>query len=95
MNTLPPAPHEPLSPELVLVLPPELRAAAIASLGDPVWPKPRPRVPEVRQVAAPPEEPVAHSLGVLVGARLLQLALIFAAVTVVTLVMSMVAHAFR
>lgn len=42
-------PDEPLSPELVLVLPAELRAQAIARLGPPAWPAPRPR-----PVVAPP-----------------------------------------
>src|SRR5438874_2418447 len=37
-------PDEPLSPELVLVLPPELRAQALASLGPPDWAKPKPRL---------------------------------------------------
>ena len=87
-----PAPDEPVSPELVLVLPPELRAAAIASLGAPVWPKPR---PHAQQTPALLEQPLSRSLGVLVGARLIQLGLIFVAVTIVTLAMSIVAHAFR
>jgi hypothetical protein len=38
------APDEPLSPEIVLVLPPELRAEALAALGPPVWPSPRLRL---------------------------------------------------
>jgi len=98
VNMLLPAPDEPVSPELVLVLPPELRAAAIASLGAPIWPKPRPHVQHVQhvlQVPAPLEQPLSRSLGVLVGARLIQLGLIFVAVTIVTLAMSIVAHAFR
>jgi hypothetical protein len=95
VNTLLPAPDEPLSPELVLVLPPELRAEAIARLGPPVWPKPRPQVRHVQQAPAALEEPFARSLGLLLGARLAQLALIFFAVTAVTLAMSMVAHAFH
>ncbi|HEU5477025.1 MAG TPA: hypothetical protein VFU64_04250 [Gaiellaceae bacterium] len=86
------APDEPLSPELVLVLPPELRAQALAALGPPVWPAPRLRVV---QAPAPPAEPFARSLSVLVAARVAQLGLIFAAVTIVTLAMSLVAHAVR
>jgi hypothetical protein len=53
------APDEPLSPELVLVLPAELRAQAIARLGPPAWPAPRPR-----PVVAPPpvlEAPVLEA----------------------------------
>ena len=38
------APEEPLSPELVLVLPPELRAEALARLPQPVWQKAQSRV---------------------------------------------------
>jgi hypothetical protein len=86
------APDEPLSPELVLVLPPELRAQVLASLGPPTWPLPRLRS------AAPPtpvREPFARSLGMLVVARTAQLGLIFATVTILILAMSLVAHAFR
>ena len=86
------APDEPLSPELVLVLPPELRAQALARLGAPVWPAPRFRVIEA---PTQPREPFARSLGVAVGARVAQLGLIFAAVTVATLAMWFVAHAVR
>lgn len=108
------APDEPLSPELVLVLPPELRAQALARLGPPVWPAPRPRAPEAPPVpasppipalvsppvpvlAAPPEneESFLRSLGALVGARFAQLGVIFAIVTIVTLALSIVAHAVR
>ena len=111
------APGEPLSPELVLVLPPELRARAIAALGDPVWPKPKPRparapaflvltprpapVPldetrlRLTQPSPWPEEPWWRALGALVGVRLVQLALIFTAVLLVTLALSLVAQAFR
>ena len=90
---------EPLSPELVLVLPAELRAQAIARLGPPAWPAPRPRLvvapPPV--VESPPvvEESFARHLGALVAARFAQLALIFIFVTIVTLVLSLVANAFR
>lgn len=135
----------PLSPETVLVLPPELRALAIARLGPPSWPAPRSivlerlaeRVRERRtlpvsdRVAEPvpervaarvleylPEsasEPVAEhvpehpsrgdlvfldppflrSLGTVVAGRVVQLSLIFLAVTLVTLALSVVAHAIR
>lgn len=107
-------PDEPLSPELVLVLPAELRAEAIASLGPPVWRAPRPRVPKppparaplpvlvvapprVPVPAAPPavEESFARYLGGLIGARFAQLGVIFAIVTIVTLALSLVAHAVR
>jgi hypothetical protein len=144
---------EPLSPESVLVLPPELRVQAIARLGAPSWPTPRTaapqpvpeRVPERRtahvpkraaarvpervaehvpeRVAArvieylpesfpehvaervpeqPPREehiffdpPFLRSLGTIVAGRAVQLGLIFLAVTLVTLAMSVVAHAIR
>lgn len=85
-------PDEPLSPELVLVLPPELRAQALARLGAPVWPAPRPRVVEVAPAV---DEPLARALGGMLATRVAQLGLIFAAVTIVTLAMSVVAHAVR
>jgi hypothetical protein len=87
------APDEPLSPDLVLVLPPELRAQAVASLGPPVWPAPRPRVLERPAPTAP--EPLARSLAGVFAARVGQLALIFVVVTILTLAMSVVAHAIR
>jgi hypothetical protein len=86
------APDEPLSPELVLVLPPELRAQALAALGPPVWPTPRLRV---YVPIAPVEEPVGHALGRLLATRVVSLALIFVAVTVLTLALSTVAHALK
>jgi hypothetical protein len=100
------APGEPLSPELVLVLPAELRAEAIARLGPPAWPAPRPRAlhqpparpaPPLRLADAPAaaRPPLVRSVGAALGARVVQLALIFVGVTVVTLTMSLVAHAFR
>jgi hypothetical protein len=90
------AADEPLSPELVLVLPPELRAQALARLGEPVWPKPRPRPRRPSPVAPlPANESFARSLGKALGTRVLQLALIFAAVTIVTLALSAVASAFH
>jgi hypothetical protein len=86
------AADEPLSPELVLVLPPALRAQALARLGPPAWPVPRSRVPEPEPMAA---EPDGKGLLGLIASRVAVLALAFAAVTVVTLVMSFVAHAVR
>ena len=86
------APDEPLSPELVLVLPPEIRAQVLASLGPPRWPTPRRRD---TPPAAPAREPLARSLGMLLVARTTQLGAIFAAVTILTLAMSLAAHAFR
>jgi hypothetical protein len=88
------APDEPLSPELVLVFPPELRAQALARLGPPVRHTPPPR----RLATAPPAVvagPQPPSLGVLVVARVGQLALIFVAVTLLTLLLSVVAQAMR
>ena len=84
------APDEPLSPELVLVLPPELRAQVIARLGRPVRPTPRTRVPDAAPVVA---ESAAPSLVGIVTARFAQLALIFIVITLLTLAMSVVAHA--
>ena len=86
------APDELLSPELVLVFSPELRAQALAGLGAPVWPAPRPRVSEEPAVV---HEPFARSLGLVLAARAAQLSLIFVAVTILTLAMSVVAHAVR
>lgn len=83
---------EPLSPELVLVLPPELRAQALAALGPPVWPTPRPRAVEA---PAPVRAPFARAMGEILGGRVMQLAVIFVLVTAVTLAMSLVAHAVR
>ena len=77
----------------MLVLPPELRTQALASLGAPAWPAPRPRVTE----PAPPEResPKMRSVGALLATRLVQLGLIFAAVTIVTVALSLVARALR
>jgi hypothetical protein len=86
------APDEPLSPELVLVLPPEIRAQILANLGPPRWPTPRRR--DTRSTV-PAHEPLGRSLGMLVVARTVQLGLIFATVTILTLAMSLAAHAFR
>ena len=87
------APDEPLSPELVLVLSPELRAQALARLGPPVWPTPRRRAVEPPAPAV--GEPFAPSLGALLVARVGQLALIFVVVTILILAMSLVANAMR
>jgi hypothetical protein len=85
-------PDEPLSPELVLVLSPELRAQALVRLGAPVWPRPPLRAVEGPALA---DDRFTRSLGVALAARVLQLGLIFVAVTVVILAMSLVAHAVR
>jgi hypothetical protein len=99
LTTSPPAPSEPLSPELVLVLPPEERAQALAALGPPVWPTPKPRLRVVARPAAveppPPPAPPLPSIKRLVAARLVSLGVIFLAVTVITLALSLVAHALR
>jgi hypothetical protein len=87
------APDEPLSPELVLVFPPELRAQALARLPAPVWPTPRRRL--VEAPAAPISEPFAQSFAGMVVARVTQLALVFVAVTILVLAMSLVANAMR
>jgi hypothetical protein len=57
------APDEPLSPELVLVLPAALRAEVLAALAPPVRPTPRPLAPApLRTVPAarPVRQPVAR-----------------------------------
>ena len=85
-------PGEPLSPELVLVLSPELRAEAVARLGAPAWPRPRLHLAE----APPPtEEPFTQTLGAALLSRVRQLALVFFVVTALTLAMALVAHAVR
>lgn len=106
------APDEPLSPELVLVLPAEQRAQVLAGLALPARPQPRPalrpvsspaaqpravqpRAAEPPAVAPPAAEPIVRSVGKLVAARFAQLALIFVAVTILTLALSLVAQAFR
>jgi hypothetical protein len=86
-------PEEPLSPELVLVFSPELRAQALAFLPAPVWATPPPRAVEVS--AASVAEPFEPSLGALLVSRVLQLAVVFVAVTVLVLTMSLVANAMR
>jgi hypothetical protein len=87
------APDEPLSPELVLVFPPELRAQALARLGPPA--RHTPRRPPVAARPAAVVQPRTPSLGALVVARVGQLALIFVAVTLLTLLLSVVAQAMR
>jgi hypothetical protein len=90
------APDEPLSPELVLVLPPEERAQVLAALGPPVRAVPRFRVvAPPTPVDEPFDEQFAPSLRRLVAARLVSLGVIFLAVTILTLSLSLVAHALR
>ena len=90
------SPDEPLSPELVLVLPPELRAQVLAGLGDPAWPTPDRSRDQFRLGFRPrAAEPIGQSVAKLVVARFAQLALIFVAVTILTLALSLVAQAFR
>lgn len=92
MNVQPLASDEPLSPELVLVLPPELRAQALARLGPAVWPAARPRPLEA---PAPPTESFVRAVGAAVLARVAPLVLVFVVVTLLTLAMSLVAQASR
>ena len=86
------APEEPLSPELVLVLPPDLRAQALARLAPPVWPKAQAPV-----AATPPlaRESLTRTFGTVLVARMAQLVLIFVVVTALTLLLSAVANAVR
>jgi hypothetical protein len=96
INPLPP--DEPLSPELVLVLPPEQRAQVLADLGPPTWPMPRLRVVTPPKPVARPEpvpEPPEPSLRRLVAARVVSLGVIFVFATILTLALSLVAHAIR
>jgi hypothetical protein len=86
------APEEPLSPELVLVLPPELRAEALARLPPPVWPQPR---PSAAAVQPPTQESLTRIFGTALLARVVQLVVIFLAVTALILVMAAVANAVR
>lgn len=96
MTITQPPPDEPLSPELVLVLPPEERARVLANLGPPVRPIPPLRVVAPRPApVAEPFEPLQPSLPRLVAARLGSLGVIFLLVTILTLAMSLVAHALR
>lgn len=96
METTKLPPDEPLSPELVLVLPPEERAQVLAALGPPVRPIPPLRVVAARPApVAEPLETFEPSLTRLVAARLGSLGVIFVLVTILTLAMSLVAHALR
>ena len=87
------APDEPLSPELVLVFSPELRAQVLARLGAPVWPTPPRRA--TANAAAHVGEAFVPSLGAILVARVGQLALVFVVVTTVVLAMALVAQAMR
>ena len=89
------APDEPLSPELVLIFPPELRAQALARLGPPVWAAPRRRAFEAPASEPPVAEPLVQSFGAMLVARVGQLALVFVVVTLLVLAMSLVANAMR
>jgi hypothetical protein len=84
--------EEPLSPELVLVLPPELRAQAIDRLGAARWSTPRPG-PVTGDL--PRTDSLIRTVGVVVSGRVIQLALVFIAVAALTLVLSAVANAVR
>ena len=86
------APDEALSPELVLVLSPALRAQAVARLGAPVWPTPR---RHVSALEAPAADPFERSLGQILVARVVQLGVIFVAATALTVAMALAAHALR
>ena len=89
------APDEPLSPELVLVFPPELRAQVLARLGPPLWAAPRQRPIEAPAPAPPAAEPLVPSFSAMLVARVGQLALVFVVVTLLVLAMSLVANAMR
>ena len=91
MNVAPLAPDEQLSPELVLVLAPELRAQVLAGLPPPAWLRPRPRV----LAASPAGGSVVRTLGRFLVSRVAHLAQIFVALSILTLAMSFVAQAFR
>ena len=84
------APGEPLSPELVLVLPPELRANALAQLDPPEWAGPR---PSVRAPRPSPANSLTQTLGAVLLPRVAQLVLTFVVVTVLTLTLTAVANA--
>ena len=86
------AADEALSPELVLVLSPALRAQAVARLGPPVWPTPKLRLASVE---SPTVDPFERSLGEILVARVVQLGLMFAAVTILTVAMALAAQALR
>lgn len=84
---------EPLSPELVLVLPPELRAEVLAALPD----HPARPVPRRLGVAPTPAvaEPARPSVVAMLAMRVLTLGTIFVGVTLVTLALALVAQATR
>jgi hypothetical protein len=86
------AADEALSPELVLVLSPALRAQALARLGPPVWPAPRLRLAPVE---APVVDPFDRSLGQILVSRVIQLGATFVAATLLTIAMAIAAHALR
>jgi len=87
------APDEPLSPELVLVFSPELRAQALARLPAPVWVTLPQRVVESPTAAV--DESLVPSLGAILVSRVVQLTLVFVSVTIFILAMSLVANAMR
>jgi hypothetical protein len=91
------AADEPLSPELVLVLPPALRAEAIARLQSVAGSTLRPAAPPAARAteATAGGASFGRALAALAAARLLQLATIFLAVSALTLVLSVVAQAVR
>jgi hypothetical protein len=82
---------EQLSPELVLVLPPELRAQVLAHLPNPAWSPPRERF----RTESADDDAVARNLGRVLVSRAVHLAGVFAAITILTLAMSLVAQAVR
>ena len=86
------AADEVLSPELVLVLSPALRAQALARLGPPFWPTPRLRL---APAATPADDPFERSLGQILVARAIQLGVTFIAATLLTIGMAIAAHALR
>ena len=90
------APEEPLSPELVLVLPPELRAQAVARLPPPIWPT-RSSIGAAPALAddSLADDSSMRLLGIVLFARVAQLIVIFVAVTALTLVLAAVANAVR
>jgi hypothetical protein len=87
-------PEAELSPELVLVSPPDARAQAIAALGAPVWPSPpRARVIPISPPQSPAEEP--SRLLTAASLRVVPLAGLFIVTTALTLILTLVANAGR
>jgi hypothetical protein len=85
------APEEPLSPELVLVLPAELRTEALARTPPPIWLEARP------PVAVPPpssQQSLTRMLATVFLPRVAQFMLIFVLVTVLILTLATVATQF-